>query len=685
MNRQLRLQRICNPSRVAYFGGGGIESALDYLAANGFNGEVLVVNPNRDRIGHIKCVHSVAELPWVPDLAVLGVPKQSVGGIVRKLADIDCGGVICISSGFSESGAGAELQALLIEAAGEMPVIGPNCPGIANFLDGAVFMMDHFGIHRPSRGVAVISNGGAYLSDLGCADRSLPVAYLVGLGNQAMVSAADMLQVVLDDPRVTAVNLYFESIRDVETLSMAAAKAAEKGIPVVVLKGGSSAAGSRAAQSHTASLSGDAEVASALFERFGWIEVKTPSEAIETLKMLSFTAIPNGPRTGFVTSSGSYAVVGGDIAESLGLQMQSPGNEAALSLTDVLPAYVGPANPLDISDAHGWSKDDQLPIYQAFMQDDYDVAVQVMCYPPEGGWERSSWDATTSAFAEAAAGRPAAFVNTLAEALPRAARERMISEGVAPLQGMEDGLRAVAHASRYGTRRSELNPEDLLLVSPPDQATEFAQVNEADAKIELAAAGLRVPLQWRVQPGDDLQEITCQCVLKAIVPELQHKTEAGAVMLDLAPSELAGCISEMQNRLAMQSLLADEFLVEEMITGVVGELLVGLRRVPGIGVVLTLAMGGVAVELTSDATSVILPARRAQIEHALRSLPLFPMIAGYRGRPVADLKLILDNIEALAEFMTKRSVICELEINPLILTESDVVIVDALLTHTRKE
>jgi acyl-CoA synthetase (NDP forming) len=261
----------------------------------------------------------------------------------------------------------------------------------------------------------------------------------------------------------------------------------------------------------------------------------------------------------------------------------------------------------------------------------------------------------------------------------------MISEGVAPLQGMEDGLRAVAHASRYGTRRSELNPEDLLLVSPPDQATEFAQVNEADAKIELAAAGLRVPLQWRVQPGDDLQEITCQCVLKAIVPELQHKTEAGAVMLDLAPSELAGCISEMQNRLAMQSLLADEFLVEEMITGVVGELLVGLRRVPGIGVVLTLAMGGVAVELTSDATSVILPARRAQIEHALRSLPLFPMIAGYRGRPVADLKLILDNIEALAEFMTKRSVICELEINPLILTESDVVIVDALLTHTRKE
>ncbi len=395
-NRQPGLQRICHPSRVVFFGGSGIEPALDYLAANGFDGEVLAVNPNRDRIGSFHCVYSVAELPWVPDLAVLVVPKESVIDIVAELSGIGCGGVICISSGFSESDGGADLQGQLIVAAGEMPVVGPNCPGIANFLDGAVFMMDLFGNHRLARGVAVISNGGAYLSDLGCADRSLPVAYLIGLGNQAMVSVADMLLAILDDARVTAVNIYFESIRDVETLSMAAAKAAVRGVPVVALKGGRTRAGRRAAQSHTASLSGDAEVASALFERFGWIEVGTTSEAIETLKMLSFTAIPNGPRTGLVTSSGSYAVLGGDIAESLGLEMKPPGKEVASSLMRALPGYVGPANPLDISDAHGWSKERQLPIYRAFLQDDYDVVLQVMCYPPEGGWERSSWDATCS-------------------------------------------------------------------------------------------------------------------------------------------------------------------------------------------------------------------------------------------------------------------------------------------------
>ncbi len=684
-DRQPGLQRICHPSTVAFFGGSSIEPALDYLAANGFDGEVLAVNPKRDRIGSFHCVHSVADLPWVPDLAVLVVPKESVIGIVTELSGIGCGGVICISSGFSESDEGEDLQRQLVVAAGEMPVIGPNCPGMANFLDGAVFMMDHFGRHRPVRGVAVISNGGAYLSDLGCADRSLPIAYLAGLGNQVMVSVADMLLEILDDARVTAVNIYFESIRDVETLSMAAAKAADRGIPVVALKGGRTRAGRRAAQSHTASLSGDAEVASALFERFGWIEVGTPSEAIETLKMLSFTAIPNGMSTGLVTSSGSYAVLGGDIAESLGLEMKPPGKAAAVSLVSALPPYVGSANPLDISDAHGWSKERQIPIYRAFLQDDYDVAVQVMCYPPEGGWERSSWDATSSAFAEAAASRPAAFVNTLAEALPRDAREKMIAEGVAPLQDMEDGLRAVAHVCRYGARRKDLNPGDMLLGTPPEIAKDILQVNEAEAKSELTTAGLSVPRQWRVLPGDEPPDIECRCVLKAVVPGLLHKTEAGAVVLGLEPNELADEIRCMQSRLALQSLLADEFLIEEMITAAVGELLVGLRRTPEIGLVLTLAIGGVAVELAGEATTLILPARRDQLERALRSLSWYPMIAGYRSKPAANLKSILDTLEGLIEFVTERPAVRELEINPLMLTDSEAVITDVLLTQNGKE
>ena len=495
MTKADRLKRMLNPARVAWFGGGGTGPAIEYMRANGFTGEAVAVNPKRADIAGLPCVSSVDDLPWAPDIAILVIPKGAVIDTVRALSDQGCGGVICITSGFSESADGAARQAELIKAAGEMPVIGPNCPGIANFLDGNAFMMDHFGNHAPGKGVAVISNGGAYLSDLGCADRSQPIAYLIGLGNQAMVSVADMLDVVLDDPRMTAVNMYFEGIADVAKLSQAAAKAVRKGIPVVAIKGGRSAAGTRAAQSHTASLSGDAEVASALFRRFGWIEVTTPSEAIETVKMLSFTPIPKGRKTGFITSSGSYAVLGGDIAEKAGLQMVSPSEKIAPALDAALPDYVGPANPLDISDAHGWALADQLPIYQTFAQDEYDLFAQVMCYPPEGGWDMSTWDATTGALAQAKAGRPAAFINTLAEALPRAARERMIADGLAPLQGIEDGLRAVAHAARYGEIRANLNP-DAMIVSEEVCARptgDGVTLSEAEAKSRLANAGLGVP------------------------------------------------------------------------------------------------------------------------------------------------------------------------------------------------
>ncbi len=680
MTKADRLKRMLSPARVAWIGGGGIAPAIEYMQAGGFSGDAVAVNPKRATIAGVPCVASVSELPWVPDVAILVIPKDAVIETVRALSAQGCGGVVCITSGFSESVNGAARQADLIDAAGDMPVIGPNCPGIANFLDRSAFMMDHFGTHAPGKGVAVISNGGAYLSDLGCADRSQPIAYLIGLGNQAMVTVADMLDVVLDDQRVTAANVYFEGITDVTKLSRAAAKAARKGIPVVAIKGGRSQAGTRAAQSHTASLSGDAAVASALFRRFGWIEVTTPSEAVETVKMLSFAPVPKGLKTGFITSSGSYAVLGGDIAEKAGLRMEPPSTDAAPAIDAALPPYVGPANPLDISDAHGWPQADQLPIYQAFARDEYDLFAQVMCYPPEGGWDMTTWDATTGALAQAKGDRPAAFVNTLAESLPKEARDRMISNGMAPLQGLEDGLRAVAHAARYGASRNGLDADAMVLNTDSGKpATAGRTLSEAEAKLKLQGHGLDIPHQWVVSGADDMPDIRCTCALKAIVPGLLHKTEMGAVTLDLAPQDLSTAIRAMSDRLAEHGLKADAYLIEEMIQNPIGELLVGIRRVPEIGLVLTLAIGGVAVELMQDTATVILPAPRRDIEAALKGMKLAPLILGYRGRPAADMTVTLNAIEALCAFAAATPSIAEMEVNPLLLTQTRAVFADAVL------
>ena len=682
MTRKERLRRLLSPARVAWFGGAGIAPGIAYMRHAGYCGEAIAVNPTRNRIAGLACVRSVATLPWTPDLAVLVIPGHAVIETVRALARIRCGAVICITSGFAESPVGGDLQASLVAAAGEMPVIGPNCPGIANFLDGCAFMMDHFGTHAPKRGVAVISNGGAYLSDIGCADRSQPVACLIGLGNQSMISVADMLDVVLDDPRITAVNIYFEGLNDVASLSRAAARAARKGIPVVALKGGRTESGTRAARSHTASLASDAAISSALFRRFGWIEVTTPAEAIETVKMLSYTPLPAGISTGLVTSSGTYAVLGGDLAETLGLSLGPPDPATIAETNAALPGYVGAANPLDISDAHGWSREDQLQIYRAFARNGFDLLIQVMCYPPEDGTDRTSWDVTTSALAEAKGTRPAAFVNTLVETLPRHVRQRMIANGVAPLQGLEDGLRAVAHVARFGALRHTLVPDAMVLDAvPPARPCQAVMLDEAAAKTRLAEAGLDVPERWVVSSPGDVPDVTCPCAIKALVPGLVHKTDASAVALDIPADDLRGALLDMQERLHSRGLCADRFLIEEMVGNPVCELLVGVRRHPGIGITLTLATGGVAVELMKDSVHLILPVTHIDIETALRSLRMAPLFFGHRGRPAVDLALTIDAIAKICAFVRADQAASELEINPLLLTPTRAVVADVALTQ----
>ena len=652
----------------------------------GYRGEAIAVNPTRNRIAGLACVPSVSDLPWTPDLAILVIPGERVVETVQALATARCGGVICITSGFSESPDGADRQASLIAAAGDMPVIGPNCPGIANFLDGCAFMMDHFGSHAPERGVAVISNGGAYLSDVGCADRSQPVACLIGLGNQSMVSVADMLDVVLDDPRVTSVNIYFEGLNDVAGLSRAAARAARGGIPVVALKGGRTEGGSRAAKSHTASLSSDAAIASALFRRFGWIEVTTPSEAIETVKMLNYTPLPRGINTGLVTSSGSYAVLGSDLAATLGLSLEPPDPATIRETNAALPGYVGAANPLDISDAHGWPREDQQRIYRAFASNGYDLLVQIMCYPPEDGADRTSWDVTTSALAEAKGTRSTAFVNTLVETLPRHVRERMIANGIAPLQGLEDGLRAVAHVARFGALRHILDPAAMVLDGAPlEPQPESIMLNEVAAKTRLAEAGLDVPDRWVVSSPSDVPDVTCPCAIKALVPGLAHKTDAGAVVLDIPAAGLRDAVADMKERLLSRGLRAEGFLIEEMVGTSLAELLVGVRRLPGIGLALTLASGGVAVELLKDSVHLILPATPADIETALRSLRMAPRLFGHRGGPAVDLALTIDAIGKLCTFVEADTHVNELEINPLLLTQTRAVVADVALTQSLQD
>ena len=469
-SRQQRLARLLKPRSIVFVGGAALEPAIAYTRALGFDGDCYVVNPNRDSLCDIACVRSAAELDSAPDLAFVAVPGAAAIDAVRDLADAGVGAAIVNSSGFSETGeAGGKLEAGLIEAAGEMPFLGPNCPGMANLLDGKGAMLDHYGSGDPSRGVAVISNGGAYLSDISYSDRSLPLAYLAGMGNQANVSAAELMETILDDERVSGINLHLESIRDVRRFSECAIKAHRKGIPVVVVKGGKTPAGQRAAQTHTASIASDATITSALFRRLGMVEVESASAAMETLKMLTLAPAPRGPRIALATSSGTYAVMGADFALKYGLKLPPASPETCEKLQPLMEAFLVAGNPLDIATSQFWPDPEQKKIFTAFLHDDYDIALQMMSFPAENTWEDESWYRSARVFAEAAQAEnlPCVFIAPTHEGLPRSAREMLIDIGVVPLQDLDTGMRAVANALDWHRHRKTLGADRMLMPSAP--------------------------------------------------------------------------------------------------------------------------------------------------------------------------------------------------------------------------
>ncbi len=686
---------MLNPESVVFIGGSNLVPAIDYTRSKGYQGRIHVVNPYHDEIAGITCLKAVDQLPEIPDLGFVSVPKEYVIENMRSLAQFGVVGTICNSAGFSElKDDGIDRQAQLIEAAGEMPMLGPNCPGFANFVDNAAFMQDHFGDHeKVEQGVAVISNGGAYISDMCCARRSLPVAYAVGVGNQAMLSIGDMLDVVLDDPRVKAVNLYIESFCNLPALSRAALKAVRNNIPIVVVKGGQTLTGERAAQTHTASIAGDNVVASALFQRFGFIEAVNPIQAIETLKMLICTKRPKGARVAFATSSGSYAVLGGDAAQRSGLEIPPMPEAIIEAIKPQIPHFVLPSNPLDIAEAQFEANDVHQKIFKTFLTgDQYDLALLMMSFPPPDGWVSESWYRTAENFAQVCQqlDMPCAFINTVPEDLPQDAREQIVKRGLAPLMGIDHGIQAIGDAVRAQQtqkRLAQLSDDEILLPACDRSAGKPGSFDEGTAKKILAEHGVSVPNSYVIHCSDDLPEqLQYPVVVKALSADLLHKTEIGAVELNINNQQaLQKTITSMKQRISTNApeLEVNGFLVEQMVTEAVAELMVGIRHIDQIGPSLTLAVGGVSVELFKDAVTLMLPASRQTISEGLKELKLYPLLNGWRGKSPADIEAALDQIEAMIEFATANASQLEtLEINPLILCEQGkgAYAVDAVLT-----
>ncbi len=677
MTKQENLKRLLSPRSIVLIGGSNLALPIQNTRDIGFDGEMWVVNPKYEEIAGIPCFSSIADLPGAPDAAFVSINAKLTVQAVADLNKQGCGGVVCYAAGFAEVGNnGDKLQDSLIEAAGDMALVGPNCYGLLNFTNGVALWPDRLCGERTDKGVAIISQSGNVALNLTMHDRSLPITHVISVGNQAVLGVGDYIEPLLEDDRVTAIGFYIEGLKDIETFSRAALKALDKGIPLVVLKAGTSEIGTQLTMSHTSSLAGSDDMYQAMFDRLGILRVHSLSELLETLKIASLCELPKGDRIGVLTCSGGDSAMLADSLDHYKLQLPSLSKVQEQKLGEWLPDFASFSNPLDYNTSIWGNLEACTEVFGIMMEGDYDVTVLALDFPKQGIGNDHEWQVAVDSLIAAHANhlKTCAVISNLSELMPENARQRLVKAGIAPLQSLKDGVAALARLVHYAGRRRQVaamdDPEQLLLRGPLLVEGESKMLDEWASKQLVGLYGLQLPGGRCVNKADVVEaadEVGYPVVMKGVSDRLAHKTEAGAVMLNLKDgSAVASAVEVMAGRLAEQGLADARFLIEPMVSDSVGELIIGLKRDEQFGLALIVGTGGILVNLLNDSATLLLPITREAASTAVLSLKGSALLRGFRGRPEGDLEAIVDAIMAVADFAIDHwGSVTELDINPL--------------------
>ncbi len=667
------LSRLLRPRSIAVIGGGAwCANVIEQCRKIGFTGDIWPVHPTHETVGNLPAYPSVDALPSAPDACFIGVNRHATIEVVRALSDRSAGGAVCFASGFaeasSECAAGASLAADLLGAAGEMPILGPNCYGFLNYLDGVALWPDQHGGIPCQSGVALITQSSNIAINLTMQTRGLPVAYVVTAGNQAQVGLAQIGAALLDDPRVTALGLHIEGIGDIRALEDLAARARKLGKPIIALKVGQSDHARAATISHTASLAGSDAGARALFSRLGIGQVTSLPAFLEALKLVHVAGPLASNRVASMSCSGGEASLVADAAHGKGICFPPLDTDRAARLRAALGPMVALANPLDYHTYIWGNAPAMAETFTAMMAPDLGFGFVVLDFPRGDRCSAAAWDVVidTVKQAHATSGVPMGIVATLSENMPERIAQRLVAEGIVPQCGLDHAMDAIEVAAALG--RPHTRPEPVFLAEPRCTGA----LSEAQAKVALSRHGVTIPRAHRAESPDKIARLASDIGFPVVLKGegLAHKTEAGAVKLNLTDKDAV--------RGAATSMTCDSFLVEEMITGAIAELLVGVTRDPAHGFVLTVAAGGILTELLQDSQSLLVPATRAEVRDALMRLKIAPLLKGYRGTAPAALEAVLDTVMAVQAFVMA-SPAHEIEINPLIVTADRAVAADALI------
>ena len=674
------LQRLLAPRSVALVGGAWADAAFAASAVIGYAGEVWRIHPKRPSTAAQRYYPSVDALPAAPDAAFIAAPNHEVPAIAAALKRRGAGGFVCFAAGFSElaTAEGDRLTRELIEAAGDLPYFGPNCYGFVNFFDGVALWPDQVVGKRRERGVALICQSGTIALNLLFNDRSLPIGCVLTVGNQTRLAAEDLIELLTDDDRVTCFGMYLEGIRDARRFAAAAARARAAGKPIALIKAGRTEAASATVRTHTGSLAGADGAFDAFCAQAGIARCESLATLCETLKIFHSGGPLRGRRVLTMGASGGDMAMTADAARHLSLQFAPVPAASTARLREILTDKVHIANPFDFH-THTWF---DLPKHRAMfdvvLRSGYDaVGFMLDCPPPPG--DATAYVNVVKEFAAALPGAAtrAVLISSLPESMAAATRELCQAAGIAPLQGQREALEALDLAAAVGESWAAGSRVELCV--PGARAAGVQALSEPEAKAALAAFGVPVPRR-RIVPAPEAADAAAQIgfpvVIKAVAASLEHKSEAGGVILNVRSTAEAEAAA---GRLAK---LSATLLVEEMVSDGVAEILVGITVDAQFGQMLVLGAGGILTELLRDSVNLLPPFTEPAITAALGRLRVWPLLAGFRGRPAGDVPALVAAILACTRYaQANLQRLTELDLNPVIVRPQGrgAVAVDALI------
>lgn len=655
----------------------------------GYPGRVLAVNPRYETIGGEPCYASLTDLPERPDCALLAVPNARLVPALEEVAACGIPAAAIFASAWSEPGE-ASLQQRLTAIAREHGIVlcGPNCMGFVSLAARLPVTGYPTNPDTPAGDVTLITHSGSVWDAFLQNRRGLAFNYIVSSGNEAVTTVADYLQFALaQDTR--AIGLFLETVRDPATFREALAEAAERDVPVVVLKTGRSERGAELAQAHSGALAGDNAVYEALFAYYGVRRATSIDELMDSLELFASGARAPTRQLAAIHDSGGQRALTVDLAEGLSIEFA----DISKSTRDRIAARLEPGleaiNPLD---AWGTGNGAEEIFAESLLALDADPATGLVLFATD----LYPLDDANAAYPRIAASvkdrltKPLAWMVHLTSGASDFQTQALRALGVPVLMGTETGLRAARHLLEYSEfqRRRRQHPVREAHAPHPQRdawaeriARATGPIGEYDSKRVLESYGVPVTREERVGDLAGALEAAARIgfpvALKTDAGEL-HKTELGGVVLGLADAEaLAAAYRELCERLGPRVLVQ-----QQAPPGV--ELLLGIVNDPQFGPLLSLGSGGIFVEALKDVRLLLLPTDRRAVEAALAGLRAAALLRGVRGRPPADLDAVVDAALALARLgFDLADEIAAVDANPLIAGPDGGVVVDALILPRR--